>query len=414
MTTILERVTEPAHLHDAFFHSPGELLKAQDWLQKHGVSKLYCTTLLNIHNRWRREPQKALSRSDIQRLYGCTRKTAGRLLEVLAAEGGYALERVQRRNGADGGYLMRRAGSDQRQTAPAGTGEHREDAASSVPRTQGVTPEDQGVSSTTQGGDFYDAPSKTSSKNPIQEPEQHQSLSRERSRASLTKLHWGQDEEDQFQAALDVFARQQARRGGIWELEAKDHQCLLEAAKRVHQAHQSGVIGEPGLTQRLADALGRAEAHAWALGRPFPHRAGKHFGVHLQHEPFERVVPSGDGDANPWDCNCDGFSFPDLWWCTIHKRWQAYHENYCGETFPLADEMKEEHFLGAGRDEVVFGVSSPVATEPLETVSRSQDVPVVAVLNRGPASIGLSGLDLEREKLRQIQALKDLLRAPAQ
>lgn len=397
MTTILERVTEPAHLQDAFFHSPGELLKASAWLQKHGISKIYNSTLLNIHNRWRREPQKLLSLSDIQRLHNCTRKTARRLLDVLAAENGYALERVQRRNGADGGYLMRHAGSDQRQTAPAATGELREDAGRSVSRTQGVTPGDQGVSSTTQGGDSYDAPSRTSSKNPVQEPDQEKELSSSRCRAPLHRLDW-EEGEKMFDAALSVFSRCQAQLGGAWELEPDDRQQLLHAAQKLEAAFQRGECHE-GLETRLADALDRAEAHAWGLGRRLPHDAATHFGAHLRSDALEPVRVLSEYGA---DSNCHDECFPAVVWCDELHQWQATHEGYCGETFPLADDSEPEfsalnQLLPKAFDQDSFG-SSPKAPAP----------------QTKPASVGLSGMDLEAEKRRQIQALKDLLHGAAQ
>lgn len=306
-----------------FYLPPLQLKEAQAWLIGNGISRAHCATLCNIHNRWKHQPNKPLSLSDIDRLYGITRKTAKRLLDVLAAKCGYTLERSRRRSGADEGYLMRQAntaGVDEART----TTEHSTPCWPSGP--EGVSPQGQGVSPLPQGGESCAPPSKNNIKNTMKEKE----LSSQRCRAELHRLDW-EEGGRMFDAALEVFEGCQARLGGEWELEEDDRQQLLHAAQRIEAAFQRGECVE-GIETRLANALDRAEAYSWSHYRRFPHNAAKHFGVHLRADPLE---PVQIWDRDTAEGNCHQESIPAVEWCHEEGCWQATNHEYSGELFPV-------------------------------------------------------------------------------
>lgn len=365
MTKILERVTEPAGAAKAFFIPPDRLLQAQECLARNGLSRTHCATLCNIEARWRHEPNKPISLRDISRLYGVSRSTAGKLLGVLEAEYGYRCERVFKESGADRGYVMRRAAAGSGEL-PGSTEKSREGGTCASGECNAG---DRRVPPTLQGSATCVAPTRTSYKNPLQEPLQDKELSGSRSGARPLRVNWGSEEEEMTQAALDLFTRCQAQRGGAWELEPDDRQQLLEAAVRAHNASERG--DSPfSLESRLADALNRAEAHAWAHGRPLPHAAAQHFGVHLRPEPFEAIKPVSEHGR---EANAHDEDFPGVVWCPDRREWLSGSADYCGATFAQADQ----------------DVTTPVTREP------------------SPG--GMTGLSLEAEKQRQIAALNAYL-----
>jgi len=158
-------------------------------------------------------------------------------------------------------------------------------------------------------------------------------LSSQRCRAELHRLDWKEGGR-MFNAALEVFERCQARFGGAWELEEADRKQLLHAAKKLELAFQRGECDE-GVEIRLANALDRAEAHAWNHGRRFPHSAATHFGVHLRAAP---LAPVQTWDRNTPEGNCHEESFPAVEWCHKEERWHATNYDYLGELFPIASD----------------------------------------------------------------------------
>lgn len=309
-----------------FYLPPDQLREAQTWIKRNGLARVYGPALCNIHSRWKHQPNKPLSLSDIDRQYGVSRKTAKRLLEVLAAECGYTLERSHRRSGADEGYLMRQAniaGVDEAQTMI----EKSTPCWPSAP--EWASPQGQGVHPMPQGGESCAPPSRNNIKTPMQEKE----LSSQRCRAELHRLDWKEGGR-MFNAALGVFERCQARFGGEWELEENDRQQLLDAAKKLEAAFQRDECNE-GLEIRLANALDRAEAHAWSQYRRCPHSAAKHFGVHLRPDALEAVLAWSRHNKGG---NCRDESLPAVEWCRVDNRWQATNLSYGGDTFPMAQE----------------------------------------------------------------------------
>jgi hypothetical protein len=472
MNKILEQLTEPPNTEQHYFIPPRQVLSAQQWLKQHGLSSSHCLLLANLYARWVHEPNRPISLSDQERLYGGTRRTVKKLLTVMAVECGCSLELAKHENGAATGYLLRRGvsggacpreaptaelpdqeqgSSNQRPSAvhdgASATGElpERNPPSSSellsgsnsrqIPANarSGVSSRKQGgcstqhrrVSPTEQGGELQSAATRTFSKNPSQEPEQNQDLCSPRSRAQLHRVQWDNEEERQFQAALDTFAREQAKRDGMWELEPEDRQQLLEAAKRLHGASQRGEAW-PSLQRRLADALDRAEAHAWALGRPVRHSAGQHFGAYLRPEPLDAVRPLSEFKGNS---NCHDEAFPAVSWCPQPPEWRATHEYYCGETFPivngvvealdeieLAEERRNKMPLEELRlvetthqEQATYHSVGPVLDSPLPTTSQPPAPPAqLAPAHRPqPVAIGLSGFKIEEEKRRQLRALSE-------
>ena len=366
----LGKLTELPNKHRMFFNSPEALLEAQEWLEKHGLSPTHCQTLTNIHARWLHEPNKPISLSDCSRLYRCSRATALRLLMVLQKELGYSCERVTKHSGADRGYVMSRSGR-----RPAATAELQSAAQRSKKRQRGCSAEDRGcpvevrgVTSARQGGDLCATPTRTSFKNEDQEPIQEQELSSVRQAATPQRVSWTKDQEQMLRAALELFSQRQAQTGGAWELDPADEQQLIATAKKALAAFERGSSPEP-LETRLAEALNRAEAHAWSMGRALPHDTARHFGVHLRPEGFDPVHPTSDYGS---DINCHDENYPAFAWCPDQGQWLATHPGYCGSV-PTKEQPQQCEPVAAGH--------------------------------------GLSGLDLEREKQRQLAALHALMGA---
>lgn len=304
-----------------FFNGPQALLDGQEWLTKHGLKRGHTSTLCNIYARWRKEPNKPISLSDCERLYGISRKTAAKLLSIIACEAGYEVERVKRHNGADRGYILRRR-SDKNKRPDEGCDANRSGSDAATRR----------VAPSTQRSETYNSPTRTFYKNQDQDIQSKADIGGPAG-PLVMRLQWTENEELMLCTAIEIYQeRQDDFYGDNYHIDANDRLDLLDAAKRHHKRYLDGDT-EESLEYRLANALNRAEAHSWSYERAHPHSTSSHFGAHLRRDSLPPLVSTDDVNDHS-EAEASESRHPKVRWCASSHQWLAAGSKYLGETFP--------------------------------------------------------------------------------
>lgn len=340
MTKIFNRLSE---YHGAFFIPPSELIRAGEWCKKHDLMGHHCTTLSNIHARWLREPHKPLALRDISRLYCISRNTARKLLDVLACECGYSVERSRNSYGLDDGFLLvpiRQApGDDGRLDSALINTAHFPDLVfgdqGKVTRmAESGSSQSRGWISVEQGTASSGATSRTLSRT-MKEGFKEEVLQKPEWLVMLEQYQIGTEQEAMLEQSLKLWAMRQGIRQGCSSVDACDVQEIVEAVLRTQEHPQEGEEGLP-LAWLLAEALSDAECEFWQQGKNVPECAGGFFSKRINLDCQELKMRRNQNDSLLKLSNKN----PQLAWDKCEGRWVSCNPRYDGP-MPKRSLVKE-------------------------------------------------------------------------
>ena len=330
MAKIFDRLSE---YHGAFFIPPSELRRAAEWCKKHNLKGYHCTTLSNIHARWLREPQKPLSLRDTSMLYCISRRTARKLLDVLAHECGYIVERSRNSYGLDEGFLLvpisnNPVGSGGPDPGLIDTGRvpgQSPGAKEAVMcRTDSGAPQSRGWNSAEQGPASHGATSTTPSRT-IKKGFKEEVRQNSEWLAWFQQYQIGTEQEAMLEQALMLWVMRQGMRQGCSSVDACDVQEIVEAFLSIQADLREGEE-ESSLTWLLAGALDEAESEFWQQGKNVPECAGGFFSKRISLD-YHKSKMQQNFSANPLKVSSQN---PRLAWDKNNGKWVSRNPRYEG------------------------------------------------------------------------------------
>ena len=363
---------------------PRELFFAQDCLRKAGMRPSHAATLLNIIARWQIEPNKPVSIHDWGRLYGITRNTGRKLLNVLVDQMGFTRRDVKRHSGADNGFVL---------TYPKQAKTH--ECAVDSPR--GGFSTDPGGGSMNPGGELcgpgrgvstdplLETLTRSSSKNLSLEPEELSPT------PSVEPPAYRGESRLIIQTAVDQFEAWQKQLGGI----RTDHQTVDSLMQQTVGWSDDDVANACGVALHLTNAW------VWSQDRPSACPAGMTISAVIQGTAWS-PVPGVDctpdvGETFTWDSDAQTFVDEvgfDVFECPVET--------------PLAVDGKDVSEPPAAPVETVLEVIESQSTRPIEAClpeSPSPTLQFISTPSNGPEVQPRSYGSVE-EQLARLRAVR--------